>query len=344
MLVMVGCAGSAEAIPSPHVDVSPPPMVFMEPTLLPEGLGTADDLVTGDDEISHARARLQAEEGFIMIMPATLNTAYHFAVARAARQRAEDLNLPVDMQPANTTLDRAIEIIMDATERGARVLILDVFDPGMLPALEHAAEEGVYVVQYAGRNAADLGAVTISIADRDLGQMAGTYAGQMIDADFGGRANVVILDFPESPQVVMRVEALREALLAAAPDAEIVDNYRGGTTEDGFAAMEQALADHPDIDVVVSINDAGAYGAYQVLSAAGRTRDDAAVIGIDGEAQARELIAEGTMYRATVDTAPEETGLMTVNAAIKMLAGSTVMQNFRVPVELITYQGDSGSP
>jgi ribose transport system substrate-binding protein len=87
---------------------------------------------------------------------------------------------------------------------------------------------------------------------------------------------------------------------------------------------------------VVSINDAGAYGALQALEAAGKTADDTVVIGIDAEPQAIEYINSGTMYRGTVDTAPAETGRMSINAAIKLLAGSTLPQNIRVPVNLIT--------
>jgi ABC-type sugar transport system substrate-binding protein len=42
------------------------------------------------------------------------------------------------------------------------------------------------------------------------------------------------------------------------------------------------------------------------------------------------------MYRGTVDTAPAETGRMAIKAAIKLLAGATIPQNIRVPVNLIT--------
>ena len=112
--------------------------------------------------------------------------------------------------------------------------------------------------------------------------------------------------------------------------------YLGGTTENGLASMETALQEHPEINAVVSINDAGAYGALQAMEAAGKTADDAIIVGIDAEPQALEYIQSGTMYRGTVDTAPARTGEMTIDAAIKLLAGSTLPQNIRVPVNLIT--------
>jgi ABC-type sugar transport system substrate-binding protein len=42
------------------------------------------------------------------------------------------------------------------------------------------------------------------------------------------------------------------------------------------------------------------------------------------------------MYRGTVDTAPARTGEMTIEAAVKLLAGSEILQNIAVPVNLVT--------
>jgi ribose transport system substrate-binding protein len=150
----------------------------------------------------------------------------------------------------------------------------------------------------------------------------------------GGEANVAILDYPDVANVVVRADAIRAELEAGAPNAVIVGNYLGGTTENGLNSMESALIEHPEINVVVSINDAGAYGAMQALQNAGVT--DAIIVGIDAEEQARELIAAGGMYRGTVDTSPAETGVMFANAAVRLLAGSEFPQNIAVPTTLIS--------
>jgi len=178
--------------------------------------------------------------------------------------------------------------------------------------------------------------LSISIEDEDLGKAAGEYAAKLIVDELGGEANVAILDYPDVANVVVRADAIRVAIETDAPNAVIVGNYLGGTTEFGLASMETALQEHPEINVVASINDAGAYGAMQALESAGMTADDAIVVGIDAEPQALEHINAGTMYRGTVDTAPAETGRMTLKAAIKLLAGATLPQNIRVPVNLVT--------
>jgi ribose transport system substrate-binding protein len=100
--------------------------------------------------------------------------------------------------------------------------------------------------------------------------------------------------------------------------------------------MESALQAHPYINVDVSINDAGAYGAVNALEAAGKDPHTTMVVGIDAEAQAEELIRQGKFFRGTVDTSPAATGEMVVNAAVKLLAGSTAPKSVRVPVDKIT--------
>lgn len=297
-------------------------------------LGTAEDLEVTDAEVEAAQSVL-GDQGFVGIVACTFSTEYHFTVADRARQRAEALGLRVDMVDSEINVEKQISAIENLTASGANVIIICLFDPpSVLSALEEAAGQGVQIVQYAGRQLADLGGVTISIEDADLGAAAGEYAAQLIQGEMGGSANVAILDYPDVANVVVRADAIRAAVNEGAPEAAIVGNYLGGTTENGLASMETALVEHPDINVVVSINDAGAYGAMQALQNAGI--ENAIIVGIDAEQQAKEMIQAGGMYRGTVDTSPAKTGEMAANAAVKLLAGSEFPQNIAVPVTLIT--------
>jgi ribose transport system substrate-binding protein len=297
-------------------------------------LGTEADLEPTEEEIQAAINAL-GEDGFVGIIACTFSTEYHATVAESAQDYAESLGLRVEVFDSQIQVEQQISAIESFTADGADVIIICLFDPAsVLSALETAVEQGVQIVQYAGRQMADLGGVTVSIEDADLGYAAGEYAAQLINDELGGEANVAILDYPDVPNVVVRADAIRAALEENAPDAVIVGNYLGGTTEFGLASMESALVEHPEINVVVSINDAGAYGAMQALENAGR--EDAIIVGIDAEEQARTLISEGGMYRGTIDTSPARTGELTVNAAIKLLAGSEFPQNIRVPVTLVT--------
>jgi ribose transport system substrate-binding protein len=299
-------------------------------------LGTAADLEPTEAEIQAAIDDL-GTDGFIGVIACTYETEYHATVAESAEAYAKELGLNVKTFDSQVDVDRQITGIENFVNDGAKVIVICLFDPpSVQSALEEAAAAGVKIVQYAGRQAADLGGVTISVEDADMGYAAGEYAAKLINDELDGKANVAILDYPDVANVVVRADNIRAAIETDAPDATIVGNYLGGTPDNGLTSMESALIEHPDINVVVSINDAGALGALQALENAGR--EDAIIVGIDAETQAVDLIREGTMYRGTIDTSPAKTGEMTINAAVKLLAGTEIPQNIAVPVTLVTQE------
>jgi ribose transport system substrate-binding protein len=324
LFILVGCREvTSSAGPQP------------QPTLLTDRLGQPSDLVPTSAEITAAQTVLKPN-GFIGIVACNLSSEYHSAVPNAAEALAKQWNLPIQVFDSETKADRQNAAIETFVAKGAKAIALCVIDPAVVKnAVQEAADKGVYMLQYAGRDLAVNG-IGISVEDADLGYAAGEIAGEAVAREKGGQATVAILDYPDLPNVVVRATKIEECLKQKAPGVKIVGHYLGGTTENGLKSLENALQAHPEIDVVVSINDAGAYGAIKALEAAGKDPQKTIVVGIDAEAQAKDLIKQGKFFRGTVDTSPAQTGDMVLQAAVKLLAGSTVPKNVRVPVTKIT--------
>jgi ABC-type sugar transport system substrate-binding protein len=316
------------------VPPTPTPVPWGKPTILTDRMGTADDLAVTEQEIAAAKAHVA--DALVGIIPCTMATEYHFTVADSARKKLEEWGFKVQLVDPETKAEKQISAIENLTAAGAKAIAICVLDPKVIQsALQEAANKGVFIVQYAGRESAFNG-ISISIEDADLGRAAGEYAGKLIKEELGGKAVVAILDYPDLPNVVVRADNIEKALLEQAPNATIVGRFLGGVQEFGLKSMETALQAHPDIQVVVSINDAGAYGALQALEAAGKDPKTTIIVGIDAEKQALELIKKGGMYRGTVDTQPAKTGEMVAQGIVKLLAGSTVPRDIKVPVKVIT--------
>ena len=323
------------APPTAEPTAAPTEIVAPHPTLLTDQLGTADDLIPTQAEIDTAKATL-GTDGLIGIVACTMSTEYHSTVANSAKEAADKLGLPAEIFDSEVKADKQISAIENFVAKGAKVIVLCVLDPKVIEAaVREAADQGVFIVQYAGRESAVNG-ISVSIEDADLGCAAGEIAGDLIVKEKNGQANVAILDYPDLPQVVVRADNIEKCLKEKAPDVTIVGRFLGGTTENGLTSMETALQAHPEIDVVASINDAGAYGALTALQAAGKDPKTTIIVGIDAEAKAKDLIKQGDYYRGTVDTSPAKTGEMVINAAIKLLASATVPKNIRVPVTKMT--------
>jgi ABC-type sugar transport system substrate-binding protein len=324
LLILAACNGG-----TPTPDPQPRSVLWAD------RLGQPQDLVTTESEIAAAKIAL-GEQGFIGIVACNLSSEYHAAVPRAAEALAQQWGLTVQVFDSETKADRQNAAIETFVDKGAKAIALCVIDPNVVGnAVKEAAAKGVFMLQYAGRDLAVNG-IGISVEDADLGCAAGEIAGDAIAREKGGQANVAILDYPSLPNVVVRANKIEECLKQRAPGAKITGHYLGGTAENGLKALENALQAHPEIDVVASINDAGAYGAIKALEAAGKDPQQTIVVGIDAEAQAKDLIKQGKFFRGTVDTSPTQTGEMVMQAAVKLLAGSSAPKNVRVPVTKIT--------
>jgi len=285
-------------------------------------------------EVEKAKAALGSS--FIGVIPCLMANEYHATAANAAIDTLKYYGLAVQTIDPEAKAERQIAALENYTAAGARAVVMCVLDPRVVESsLQEAAGKGVRIIQFAGRESA-INGPSVAIDDAELGTAAGAHAAKLINAELGGKAVVAILDYPDLPNAVLRADAIEAALRAGAPGVTIVGRYLGGTQEHGLSSMETALQAHPEINVVVSINDAGAYGAWQALMAAGKDQSTTIIVAIDAERKAREMIKAGGMYRATVDTDPARTGRLAALAAIKALAGAPVPREIRVPVKVIT--------
>jgi fructose transport system substrate-binding protein len=78
-------------------------------------------------------------------------------------------------------------------------------------------------------------------------------------------------------------------------DARIICNeVTAGNEEGGRTAMENCLAQDPDINVVYTINEPAAAGAYEALVAVGR-ENDVLIVSVDGGCPGVDNVAEGVI-------------------------------------------------
>jgi ribose transport system substrate-binding protein len=265
-----------------------------------------------------------------------MGSEYHSTVANSALSRAKDLGIKAEVFDPQAKAEQQISAIENFVSAGAKVIVICVLDPAVVKsAIQDAVDAGVFIVQTSGIDSA-INGIGISVDDADLGCANGELAAQAITTVLGGKATVAILDYPDLPNVVIRADNIEKCLKQGAPDATIVGRFKGGTTDLGQTSMENALQAFPKIDVVASINDAGAYGALTALEAAKKDPAKTLIVGIDAESNAKDLIKAGGIYYGTIDSNPSETGVMAINAAVKLLAGATVPKNIKVAVVKIT--------
>lgn len=311
------------------------------PEVAPE-LGTInyDEKVTGDEIslTSDDEKQLQnaTEKRLIGIVCATMATDYHRTLCESAKERAQSLGFAAEIFDAQEDASRELQGFEGFLSKGAVAILQDSLGGEAITSqIDMAVERGTTVVQMSGRGFSEVGAITVAVEDATIAHAAGTAAGEYAQEHFDGSdIPTAMLDYPSIPSLVLLADGIEDAMRAVYPNIDMVGRFLGGTPENGQKSMESALQAHPDITAVVGINDAGLLGAYQALSVSGRTADDVFIVGIDCDPQAVDLIDQGSMYKACIDTNPAGTGALSVDVMALRLLGQSVPGTIEVPVNI----------
>jgi len=308
----------------------PTSLTFAPATVIPSEQAPASASEPTQAEIETARARLGAD-GFIAFITCNQTSEYHAAQAREIADFAGQYGLLLRVYDSDTDKYRQITQIERARTEGARAFIICPLDAGALNgALSSAQDAGIPLVLMSS-GIESYGGVLLAGDDYLMGVEAGRAAGLLVRDTRDARANVVILDYPDLPIIVVRANGLEDGFREFVPEANIIGRYLGGTRENGEASIRTLLDQGIDFDVILSINDAGSFGAIAALEAAGIPANQVIVSSVDAEALAREYIRSGFFMRASVEVGRESFSRTAVNAAIKLLAGSTLPEIFLVP-------------
>jgi ribose transport system substrate-binding protein len=252
--------------------------------------------------------------------------------------RAAELGWTVNVIDTAGDVAAVISRIEDVVTQGVDAIVINV-DPAQIGAgLKTAADAGVPVV---GMDAGSDPLVAANITSNGYAMAAETavYVANRI----GGAGKVVMFTFDPFPPVQVR-GAIADAVFGNFPDIEVMDRITPDVSDGGIAdsraRMEALLAANPapgSISAVWAAWDQPALGALQAIEAAGRQGEGIVITGIDANPQAREAIAAGGNFEASVAQDFDGIGRTTADTVARLIAGETLVQRvIYVPTKLIT--------
>jgi fructose transport system substrate-binding protein len=211
------------------------------------------------------------------------------AQAEATKLGAEVQSFAGKKDGDNETQVAAVESLISAGAKG--ILITPNDSKAIVPALDKARQEGLLVIaldtQTEPPDAADATFATDNFA-------AGELIGKWAAAKFEGKdAKIAMLDLsPEGVSVDVQrdqgflkgfgVDVKDEKKIGDESDARIVGHdVTDGAEEGGRTAMENLLQKEPGINLVYTINEPAAAGAYEAIKAAGKQKD-ITIVSVDG--------------------------------------------------------------
>ncbi|GEK90768.1 sugar ABC transporter substrate-binding protein [Alkalibacterium kapii] len=264
-----------------------------------------------------------------------LGNPYFVKLIEGMEEKAEELNIELSVHDGENEVEPQIRAMEDLITQQVDAIILSANDSEALnPMVQQAKEAGISVIA-ANAPVEDPDAFIGSI-EYDNGFQAGEIAGEYIRDNLNGEAKAAILQLSTIPAALERTEGQKDGLLSLAPDTEIVAEPDASTREGGLTAIETLLQSHPDLNVVLGINDDAVLGAYQAMKAAGKDGEDVVLVGFDAIEEALLKIKEGGIYRGTIDIAPFESGKVIIDTADRVLEEGPIEELIEFPVTKVT--------
>ncbi|ULR55492.1 sugar ABC transporter substrate-binding protein [Streptomyces deccanensis] len=182
----------------------------------------------------------------------------------------------------------AIENMVAAGVKG--ILITPSDSKAIVPAIEKAKAKGVLVIALDTPTEPESAVDALFATDNvKAGELIGEYAKAVMK---GKDAKIATLDLAPGVSVgVQRHEGFLKGFGATDKDVLCAQDT-GGDQAKGQTAMENCLQKEPDINVVYTINEPAALGAYTALKAKGREKD-VLIVSVDGGCTGTQAVKDG---------------------------------------------------
>ncbi|MGD9480465.1 sugar ABC transporter substrate-binding protein [Shinella sp. G-2] len=190
---------------------------------------------------------------------------------------------------------------------GAKGILITASDTkGIVPSVQKARDAGLLVIALdTPLEPIDAADMTFATDNLLAGELIGKWAAATL-GDAAKDAKVAFLDLtPSQPSVdVLRDQGFMKGFgidvkditkIGDEDDARIVGHdVTNGNEEGGRTAMENLLQKDPTINVVHTINEPAAAGAYEALKAVGREKD-VLIVSVDGGCPGVQNVIDGVI-------------------------------------------------
>ena len=251
----------------------------------------------------------QAQDVGACLITKTDTNPFFVKMKEGAQQGAEGNGIA--LQTFAGRIDGDVETQIAAVESciasGAKGILITPSDPeALVPVVTQARDAGLLVIALdTPFEPADAVDATFATDNFKAGELIGQWAAARMGSDVAN-ARIALLDLNESEVSVdyLRNNGFLQGFgidikdptdIGDEDDPRIVGNdVTNGNEEGGRTAMENLLQIDPGINLVYTINEPAAAGAYEALRAVGR-ENDVLIVSVDGGCPGVQNISEGVI-------------------------------------------------
>jgi ABC-type sugar transport system substrate-binding protein len=277
----------------------------------------------------------------VAYVPYTASDEWFSTITTRIQQRAEECGVTLmTFDPAGDGAAQA-DGLDNLITSGVKAMTISAIDAKTIAqAVDRAKADGIYIVQHVA-SPIDGADGNVGVPEPEFGQMIGgvggdwllkakpdteTYQVAILNADSLGAG---LLDRKQG-----LIDGL-EAALGGHP-YEIVSDVEAFAEDTALDATSTILTAHPDLDLVLAVNDVGALGAVAAIESAGlKPGEDIAAVGSLTKRGLEEVVAGKMVGGITVPGAPH--GDAIADLMFGLLTGQIQpVKDLLVPPTLIT--------
>ena len=266
-----------------------------------------------------------------------LDNPFFVKMIEGAQAKADELGIQLQALAGETSADNEGQVahIENLIAAGAKGILLTASDSkGIVPTVQKARDAGLLVIALdTTLDPVDAAQATFATDNRLAGKLIGQWAAAQLGDGVATAKVAAINDSTLQTSVdVQRNQGFMEGfgidvvdpnLMGDETDPRIVgQDVSNGTQELGRPAMENLLTTDPGINVLHTINEPTATGAYLAIEAAG-LQDQITVVSVDGSCSGVQAVKDGQIG-ATAMQFPLLMASLGVEAIAKYAADGTL--------------------
>ncbi|MEM9576570.1 MAG: sugar ABC transporter substrate-binding protein [Pseudomonadota bacterium] len=250
-----------------------------------------------------------AEDVSACLITKTDTNPFFVKMREGASAKAEELGIELNSYAGKVDGDHETQVaaIETCIANGAKGILLTASDTSsIVPAVQQARDAGLLVIALdTPLEPIDAADMTFATDNFLAGELIGKWAAAAL-GDAAADARIATLDLAVSqPTVdVLRNQGFLQGFGIDLADPNVIgdesdprivgSDVTQGNEEGGRRAMENLLAKDPMINVVHTINEPAAAGAYEALKAIGR-ENDVLIVSVDGGCPGVKNVADGVI-------------------------------------------------
>ncbi len=256
---------------------------------------------------------------------------------------ADELGIELIQVDPKADPQAQVDLIEQMTQRGVDAMLISAVDPQVIKAaVEEAIAEGIFVlIQGQERETVPWSTANFGYDEKQMGTLTGEIAAAAVAEKYPDATEIklAVLGDPGWASSGIRMGGAKEAVIngLSGVNVEIViDDVMGATIETATNVIESALQQHPDLRVVVGINDDAAIGSVGAMQSQGiDVIKEGCIAGAGNNKGTWPYIDRGEIL-GSVDLNHRGTAEVALNAVVDLVNGKEVLEMMYIDMIKVT--------